>query len=127
VLCQLFGVLEIYWELLLFYAYSSDYSLLYVSKTYYVKTIFYQVLILIMVSGNKINLVPEAVLHTVCAICGVLPLIIFHEDGDLYQTLLQIVLFPMFCYIVSLICILTLKQHSSIVFSIIILFTLFYR
>lgn len=126
-LCQLFGVLEIYWELLLFYAYSSDYSLLYVSKTYYVKTIFYQVLILIMVSGNKINLVPEAVLHTVCAICGVLPLIIFHEDGDLYQTLLQIVLFPMFCYIVSLICILTLKQHSSIVFSIIILFTLFYR
>lgn len=72
-------------------------------------------------------MVPEAVLHTVCAICGVLPLIIFHEDGDLYQLLLQIVLYPMFCYIVSIICILTLKRHSSIVFSIIIIFTLFYR
>lgn len=80
-----------------------------------------------MVLGNKIKVVPEAVLHTVCAICGVLPLVLFHEDGDLYQLLLQIVLYPMFCYIVSIICILTLKRHSSIVFSIIILFTLFYR
>lgn len=82
---------------------------------------------LFIVISNKIQVVPEAVLHTVCAICGVLPLIIFHEDGDLYQLLLQIVLYPMFCYIVSIICILTLKRHSSIVFSVIILFTLFYR
>ncbi|KAE9525114.1 hypothetical protein AGLY_014528, partial [Aphis glycines] len=79
------------------------------------------------VGSNKIKIVPEAILHTVCAICGILPLIIFHEDGDVYQLLLQIILYPMFCYIVSIICILTLKYHSSIVFSIIILFTLFYR
>jgi len=127
VLCPLFGVLAIYWALPLFYACFLDYSLLYVSKTHYVKTIFQQVLKYNMVSGNKIKVVPEAVLHTVCAICGVLPLIIFHEDGDLYQLLLQIVLYPMFCYILSIICILILKRHSSIVFSVIILLTLFYR
>ncbi|KAL4135728.1 hypothetical protein QTP88_007323 [Uroleucon formosanum] len=86
--------------------------------------IFFRLFIVIC---NKIKVVPEAVLHTVCAICGVLPLVLFHEDGDLCQLLLQIVLYPMFCYIVSIICILTLKHHSSIVFSIIILFTLFYR
>jgi len=127
VLFLLFGVLAIYWELHLFYACFSDYSLLYVCKTNYVKTIFLQVLKHNTVSGNKIKIVPEAVLHTVCAICGVLPLIIFHEDGDVYQLILQIVLYPMFCYIVSIICILTLKHHSSIVFSALILLTLFYR
>ncbi|KAF0752851.1 protein-serine O-palmitoleoyltransferase porcupine [Aphis craccivora] len=47
---------------------------------------------LFIVICNKIKIVPEAILHTVCAICGVLPLIIFHEDGDVYQLLLQIIL-----------------------------------
>jgi len=86
--------------------------------------IFFRLFIFI---HNKVRIVPEVFLHILCAICGVLPIILFHEDGDLYQLILQIILFPLFCYIVSIICILNLKNHSSIVFSAIILMALFYR
>lgn len=95
--------------------------------TRFIKIIIQPILKQSLISGNKFNIVPEAILHLVCAICGILPIILFHENGDLYQLLLQIVLFPMFCYLVSIICILILKSHSAIVFSAIILFTLFYR
>lgn len=80
-----------------------------------------------IILDNRFKIVHEQILHIVCAICGVLPIILFHEDGDLYQLLLQIILFPTFCYIVSIICILYLKRHCSIVFSAIILLTLLYR
>lgn len=79
-----------------------------------------------MISDSKAKIVPEAILHTVSALCGVLPIVLFHE-GDLYQLFLQIVLFPVSCYIISTICILNFKSHSSTVFSAIILLTLFYR
>lgn len=122
------GVLATYWAPLSSCAYFSDFLLLYVSiPTRFVKIIIRQIFKRSIISGNKISIVPEAILHLVCAVCGILPLIIFHEDGDLYQLFLQIVLFPMVCYIVSTICILILKSHSAIVFSTLILFSLFYR
>ncbi|VVC42689.1 Membrane bound O-acyl transferase, MBOAT [Cinara cedri] len=82
---------------------------------------------LFVVVGNKIRSIPKAVFHIVCTICGVLPIILFYEDGDLFQLLLQIVIFPMFCYTLSIICLLTLKQYTSIIFSTVILLTLLYR
>lgn len=81
----------------------------------------------LIISGNKVRVIPEAVLHIVCAICGILPIVLFNEDEDLYQLLLQVVLFPVTCYIFSIICILFLKRHSAVIFSAIILSVLLYR
>lgn len=129
VLYLLFGVLPIYWALLLFYAFFLEYSLSYVMYTIFCKNYYsinlYQSTRII--TGNRVQVVPEAVLHTVCAICGILPIVLFHDEEDLYQLLLQIVLFPMFCYIVSIVCTLILKQYSSVIFSAIVLLILFYR
>jgi len=80
-----------------------------------------------IISGNKFKIFTESILHLICAVCGVLPIILFHESTDLYQLLLQMVFMPIFCYIISIIFILYLKRYSAIVLSTIILLALFYR
>jgi len=80
-----------------------------------------------IISGSKFKIFTESILHVICAVCGVLPIILFHDSTDFYQLLLQIVFLPIFCYIISIIFILYLKQHSAIVLSTIILLALIYR